>query len=619
MKADFENLMDEDFGFVPAYAELKTASVQVDYRGENPVTKNVIVYRIDKKWYIMPEIIEKIVAEKQQADIDVAGQIYTAILTSISQKDDYEEMKPYFGALVSLSEDMEYLPQSFQDSFKSNMGSIPDLQYTVSGATGYAFRLDETGNSVSVYISSAVNANEWKVYPDTDASYYAGESRTGGAVATATDAAETADVCRFPKLISKDSPILGYWQSDNAGMYIGYDTTNANEGFSIWMFTSDKWVQMMSTKYPFAGSGQQYELTGDTGLLTYVSSADNVEFRITDNNHITVDFQSDNYSGTDYEGNAYITKYEFTKGNISEDMMDKMGGKWIVDYGTDVGTNIELTYSDDTYHYSESNSTEVVNNCVHDKTTDENGNVTMPTIVMYNGVDEISFINPEVGSDGGTEDVVKFLYTSFSIYEDDSDKMMYDSGLCGGGGGLFFDMYREGSDRYNALTMIQAYQNFISADYSSGYVYTMGYLDDDDIPEVFVTSDTPNHGDGQWIYTMKNGEVSKLGEYAYGEYGYVTYYEKNSIVLSIYEGFGEYQENYYKLENGALNVWHKLLVENYDSFEDEWICSIDGGEVDVDTYNSYEENLTADIDYSEISIGPGEANSVYEAYEILMN
>jgi hypothetical protein len=555
---------------------------------------------------------KKLAAEKQAKDIQTAADISDAVTSVISSGSVRDDMKPYFGSLISIDGDMEYLPQSFQKAFESEMGEIPEQQYTKGGASGYSFRIDESGNNVTVYISTASKADEWQAYPDTDESYYAG--KTSGETAD-----ETAGNCSFAKLISEDSPILGYWQSDNAGMYIGYNTTDADEGLSIWLYTSDKWIQMMSTKYKFYASGQQYELSGDTGFLAYVSSTDDVEFTITDDDHITVNFQSDNYTGSNDGGDAYISDYEFTRGSISEDMFDEIGGNWIIEYvaGLGVGTSLEVTYSDDTYHYTETDSSGAEFSCVHDKTTDESGNVTMPVIVMYDGVDGVVFLNPTIDIDDDGADFIGFAYREFTTYENDGDKLLYDCGYCGGGG-IEAYLYREGSERYDTLVMIKAYQEFISEDDPDAVAYYMGYLDDDDIPEVFVCNSTvPAYTQGQHIYSMKDGVVTDMSDFEIGEYGYLDYYEKNGVVKSWYNGYGDYYGYYYILTNGKLETWHVVEIINVEE-PDDWSCYVDGEAVDTDTYKSFVQNLTADIDDSLIDIGPGEADSVYAAYENLM-
>jgi hypothetical protein len=108
-----------------------------------------------------------------------------------------------------------------------------------------------------------------------------------------------------------------------------------------------------------------------------------------------------------------------------------------------------------------------------------------------------------------------------------------------------------------------------------------------------------------------------MSDFEIGEYGYLDYYEKNGVVKSWYNGYGDYYGYYYVLTNGKLETWHTVEIMNVEE-PDDWSCYVDGEAVDTDTYKSFVQNLTADIDDSLIDIGPGEADSVYAAYENLM-
>lgn len=115
-------------------------------------------------------------ASKSQkaSDIQTGWDISEAISVSLTEEDIFNEMQAYTDTVYSLSDDYYDLPESFVDDVETalgnNLNSI-EPEYTLNGATGYAFMIDSSTYQVYVYISSDDYADEWEVSPDICSEY----------------------------------------------------------------------------------------------------------------------------------------------------------------------------------------------------------------------------------------------------------------------------------------------------------------------------------------------------------------------------------------------------------------------------------------------------------------
>jgi hypothetical protein len=430
-----------------------------------------------------------------------------------------------------------------------------------------------------------------------------------------------ASTCSFEELTGENSPLLGYWQSDNSGMYVGYNTTMNEEGFSVWMYTSDKGVQMFSDVYAMGENGEVYTLSGSDGKLEYKNSGNDVSFTVADDTNMSVDFQSNTYTGTNEDGEEYISKYEFKKCNLSEDMMDAFGYKWI---SADLGEQCEITYSDDMYHYTWIDKNGNVNStCNHGrKVVDEDGEggeEMVDDVIMYNGKDSLIFINPYV-LDAEHVYIVYYFY-SYDTCEEDQYQILSRNGYSEGISGEHY-LYQEGSDKYNEMTVIQKYEDYINANAPYAKTFEFAYVDGDDIPELFTCDEgnengVPSHATGLSLYTIIDGNVVQVAEYL-GSFGTVDYYEKQGMLFGGYAGQGDSDYGYYKLENGTLNLWHSFAFREYvENDEIGYRFYIDEEEVDESRYESYMQEVVADIESSKVELVGCKYSTVYEAYKNL--
>lgn len=101
---------------------------------------------------------------------------------------------------------------------------------------------------------------------------------------------------------------------------------------------------------------------------------------------------------------------------------------------------------------------------------------------------------------------------------------------------------------------------FSSADYQEksyavNYInFAFGFIDDDDIPELFLCQDT-GHASGIFVYSYnyKQDKVHCLGELS--SFGNLQYYERQNMIVSQYGGVGFWYNVYEQIqEDGTLKI-----------------------------------------------------------------
>lgn len=523
--------------------------------------------------------------QRQEADMESAKTIAASIREALSEDAVSTDMQQYSGIPISLEEDMKYLPQSFQDQFQKRTGEIPSLQYTKDGAAGFSFLIDKN-NKVTVYISSNERLDEWQIYPEVSDRYYDGEKQKP----EKSDSASAINNSEYSyvRLISKESPILGYWQGEHAGMYVGYNTAADEEGFIIYLYTSDKWVEIL---HYYEG----YAMTGDMGQINYSKEYYNVDVIVEDESHITIHFQSDSY-----EGDEYISEYTFTKGELDDSLMQQFGGKWnggLSEFG--VGPDFELTY-DKGYHftYSYGDGTE---KCVHKKTKREGGYYEMPHICLYNGQGRMIFISPR-GEFGG---VMAFESYELGSISSDNNQSILSVGLRGGGGGMDYTLYRDGSEEDKMQNVLLAYENYINSldtydEDQQYYYYKLIYVDDDDIPELVVLPEN-----GCIMCTYKDGEVMVLVNSSSTLFQY-----KKKSGYYLYGDIGA-KDRYEKLEDGTSQLLAYIGNEADEEGFFDYYYYIGDDEVPEDEYYDYVDTISEGFEDAMEDM----YSSIYEAYE----
>ncbi len=123
----------------------------------------------------------------------------------------------------------------------------------------------------------------------------------------------------------------------------------------------------------------------------------------------------------------------------------------------------------------------------------------------------------------------------------------------------------------------QAYINTVKAASGTSVRFELGYVDNDNIPELFVSTDM-SHAAGVTVYTFVNGKVVKLCDT--GSYGAVQYIERKGYICGYTMGFGAIDTVVHKLENGKVT---EAFITKDESYVDDAIldgrkreCTING-------------------------------------------
>ena len=120
----------------------------------------------------------------------------------------------------------------------------------------------------------------------------------------------------------------------------------------------------------------------------------------------------------------------------------------------------------------------------------------------------------------------------------------------------------------------KAYVDFLSENQKDIGHVSIGYLNDDNVPELFVCDEKdPSHACGVSIYSYIDGSVDKItadGQFEFGSYGSLVYYERTGVFWSNNSGNGSVYDNVYKWDSGneaAKTI--SLLNKDFDRPDQE--------------------------------------------------
>lgn len=106
---------------------------------------------------------------------------------------------------------------------------------------------------------------------------------------------------------------------------------------------------------------------------------------------------------------------------------------------------------------------------------------------------------------------------------------------------------------------------------------SLAYIDKDNIPELVIYRNNGSHGDGCWIYTMVDGYAQKVtyGDFEagncreiFGSGQAIQVVPRSSLICDTYIGGGSWDDCYYKLKDGKLELVAKLVGVDIDL--EEW-------------------------------------------------
>lgn len=469
LEQEIKEAFSEELGFKVELAETKILNIKIKYKQnekEENTEEEVFAYRVDNKWYIYPGILEQLDSRHRAEDYQTSKKIMMAVESAIFDETINTMMKPYYGAVISVEEDLTYLPEEFQNAFynyldeEKSEGNSFEVKHYKNGATGYAFKISKDGTIIT-YISSERRIDEWQMYPTTDEDYYSDEK-------IEVDETEVQDdqstEYKYVQLVSHLSPLLGYWQSDEASIYIGYNTSDYKEGFIVYLYVGGNQVYTFNAKLG-------WEISGNRECITFVNNELNVmaELRICDETKIE-------FGGNFFEFGEESREYKFEKSEISPDVSDMFVGDWNKCFQDGV------TYS---IAYDGGFSYQCGDRKSYDEKVEENSIVKMPTIVMYNGYDSLVFIDTftEYPQNYDLENEIPIIILAFVIDEENGvcevwehDNIVYPtSSYC----------YKDGEEQNNFWKAMYAYEELANTQESYKQV-SLIYLDDNDIPELIL-------------------------------------------------------------------------------------------------------------------------------------
>lgn len=389
------------------------------------------------------------------------------------------------------------------------------------------------------------------------------------------------------ELLSEASPILGYWQSEKAGMYIEYQAQG--EGFTVFLHRQDADECIMCDKvWDISDKGN-----GNIEIYSDFEEEFECRLQVDDIDHLVLSITDQH---KDEEGEFYTDEYKFHRDEIKKELFDPFLGEWqgmcVLD---DSFENISVSY-------------DTGRNSIY--TSDhERGS----RIVLYDG-ESVHCVYS--GIEGSYYEYKTPIYGGM-IFNLDGD-LLKIHGYQKEGGPYDEILCRKGSSKVQAIKAFIAYKDYLEeerAEYDDDYYedscYKFIFLDNDDVPEM-----VENGIGSMFLYHINDsGDVEKeilspsyASDFAYKERT-GEYIVKNSYGNVSYESEEVFSN---KLENGRIDWENESLLASYsiDKEEDRTEYQLNGRDVDEyeykkgieDLYGRYTEKNTEDNMYSELYI-----------------
>ena len=535
LKADFDSLLEK-------------MNISMDYKNLSSVTLSsgmkVVMYQVGSKWYILPDADKYMTELNCKEDIENAGKIYKASKEIIESNNRIREMmRPYYDVMISLKDEFDYLPPTFRNALAEKLGGqIPEIKNKRSGAVGFALSIDD-----GVYISSDKYLNEWETFDDgvLDEDYLYGRRSEDHEYAISTKTSESE--FSYVKLIGDNSPILGYWQAEDGGMYIGYDTLGQDKRFMIFS-------TFYTVIYPYGGND---EMSGEEGKI-YLRSG----YEETDEATVTITVKDRDHIDLELiRSEDDRVAYQFERSELSAEILNRYAGNWMKGSAATLvtaDTDKKIVYMDD-WGMDSYTGTPI---CMYD------GSSTMLCMLPYQG-----------DWQGLTEYASSYPYTYYYM-ELDGEKMEYWGTVSGGDAYVEETFYKEGSAQAEREPMIEAFKNDLYIEGIEDYKCSFICFDDDDVPECICY-----YGDGL-VYIMRYQDGNVAGALAYsGSPDKVKYKKKDGVIKLEMNGMVFFDE--YIFWNDGIFSYCEVRTE--DAFDEDAPISyvVAGEELSKDEYDSY--------------------------------
>lgn len=360
-----------------------------------------------------------------------------------------------------------------------------------------------------------------------------------------TESETTFTPVSYEELVGENSPILGYWQADNSSLYIDYLGEGENNyGFAIFVCSG-----MGGVKPALLNEYADWELSGNDREIQFGRSSEyEYQFTIQDYSHITM---------KDVSG----TNTQFVKRELKKKDVEKFLGEWYVEFANDHEYKYVISFDDglkyacyDPYGNCVYTNDDKINNVRYD-------NDSLKVRCLYNGTDELEFASIDDGYEA-----VNVYSRSFKMVDDGELVKVYSASP---GDTSMHYMNKKGSRRIEQMKAVNAYKDYISANYGSeGKGYLLAYIDDDDIPELIM--DVFGDGTSTVIFGYSNGIVKERE--VYGRAGTFSYVKGKNLlsVVGYYSvsydetkgyHYGTEEHSYGHMNNGMYVEDLKLIHE----------------------------------------------------------
>lgn len=390
---------------------------------------------------------------------------------------------------------------------------------------------DKSNNSTNVSTSN----DEHNTKNDKKNTKKSKTDDTEEATAMSEENNSTAEVAKTPdeiyeELISDKSPILGYWQAEGAGMYIGYNATGGDEGFTAYILINIPSSE--ESTYILLHERNGYTQSNDEGNIKY-------ENRYKDNEYFEIVYNADGTLLLTGDLELYTgvkpVSYSFTPSQVDRSIINKFSGPWVGDkaFDFDTYTEYKIIYDENCGYIHENGDTK-----------DSQRYHTDKCITLYNGIDTLYYNFPSQGLYGVYEDISGYID---DMYELDGDVLEYT--VSQREGGLFGWIFvRENSKLEQISNAVYAYEEYVNDMYGSDDIEcALIYIDDDYIPECVLRTE---YTYSDIVLSWNNGKVSSCC----GEFGTsLLYYREKTGELTFSESGGSFHEQeYYTLKNGEF-------------------------------------------------------------------
>lgn len=242
--------------------------------------------------------------------------------------------------------------------------------------------------------------------------------------------------------------------------------------------------------------------------------------------------------------------YSYKNGQLAKLQLERIGGGRYIEYSGEIlnqnGTT--GTYCTDVYKLNKNGCTKTFFGEEHRKVTLENGNYTTVSTYMIGGrvVSEAEF-NAAVNEAFDLEKSIRF-----SDIEVSYSTIVHLLTVSSDGDGTAEDSVKPDWQT--------AYLDVIQENLWEYVSFSLVYIDDDDVPELYMSGACEASGDR--IYTYKNGRLAKLQLKRIGGGRYV---ERTGAIINVNGHMGRYYTDVYKLdENGFTDTFSGIRTERVE-------------------------------------------------------